>query len=90
MSSFEHKGENHEFTLTNRKYLSMSGVKEVISYNEHQIHLETVQGSCLVKGNGLNIQHLNLENGKLVVEGEISTIDYNVSGGRGFINRIFK
>ncbi|WP_368681583.1 YabP/YqfC family sporulation protein, partial [Limnohabitans sp. Rim47] len=49
MSSFEHKGENHEFTLTNRKYLSMSGVKEVISYNEHQIHLETVQGSCLVK-----------------------------------------
>ncbi len=88
----EHTGEAHELTLLNRQRLNMSGVKEVISFNEDQIQLETVQGSCLIKGNNMNIHQLSLENGRLVVTGEVVTIDYafKQSKGKKFISRVFK
>ncbi len=88
----EQSGEAHELTLLNRKRLNMSGIKEVISFNENQIQIETVQGSCLIKGTNLNIHQLSLENGRLVVTGEIITIDYafKQNKGKNLINRIFK
>lgn len=85
-------GEPHDLSMSNREQLSMNGVKEVLSFNENQIFLETGLGSCVIKGVNLHIQHLNLDNGRLVVNGYVNTIDYDVKGNKakGFINKIFK
>lgn len=82
--------EQHEITLTNRRILVMSGVKEVVSFNEKQVRLDTVQGPCVIEGDDLNIQQLSLENGKMRIEGLINSISYNVKGHKGFMNRVFK
>ncbi len=86
----EYTGEPHEMNLLDRKRLAMSGVKEVVAFNERQIQVETVHGPCMVEGEDLNIQQLNLENGKLVVDGLVTSISYNVRGQKNFMNRIFK
>lgn len=82
--------KSHQFTVSDRKRLTMSGVKEVLSYDEHLIQLETVQGPCLIKGTKMIIQQLSLEQGNLMVEGEFTTIDYSTKGTKGFFNKVFK
>lgn len=92
MSRPEQIVEPHELNMSNREKLTMTGVKEVESFNETQVRLDTVQGPCLIEGEELNIQVLSLETGRLVVSGKIATINYHVKGakGKGLINRIFK
>lgn len=84
--------EPHELSMSNREKMTMTGVKEVESFNEAEIRLDTVQGPCVINGEMLTIQVLSLETGRLVVAGQIVTIDYSVKGakGKGLINRIFK
>lgn len=84
--------EPHELNMSNREKLTMTGVKDVESFNELQVRLETVQGPCLIEGEGLNIQVLSLETGRLVVSGKIVTVNYHVKGakGKGLLHRIFK
>jgi len=74
---------SHSLNLEDRKLLSLTGVKNVGSYDEKEIHLETTAGPLSLKGEGLNISHLDLENGKMVVAGSISSLLYDVSGSRG-------
>lgn len=84
--------EPHELNMSNCEKLTMTGVKEVESFNATQVRLSTVQGPCLIEGEELNIHVLSLETGRLVVGGKIATINYNVKGakGKGLINRLFK
>jgi len=81
----------HSLSLQNRKLLDMKGIKEVDSFNEEKITLQTIQGTLLIKGKNLNIQKLNLDDGSIKIEGQFSALDYsdkNVSGG--FFNKLFK
>lgn len=89
-SRTEYSGESHEMVLTNRQKLAMSGVLEVVSFNEKQVQLGTAHGPLMIGGEDLNIQQLNLENGKLVIEGMITSFSYNLKGRKSLINRVFK
>lgn len=81
----------HSISLQNRKLLEMKGVKEVESFNEEKIILQTIQGTLLIKGKNLNIQKLNLDDGSIKIEGQFSALDYSDKDiGRGFFNRLFK
>lgn len=89
-SRTEYSGESHEMVLTNRQKLAMSGVLEVVSFNEKQVQLGTAHGPLMIGGEDLNIQQLNLENGRLVIEGMITSFSYNLKGRKSLINRVFK
>lgn len=89
-SRTEYSGESHEMVLTNRQKLAMSGVLEVVSFNEKQVQLGTAHGPLMIGGEDLNIQQLNLENGRLVIEGLITSFSYNLKGRKSLINRVFK
>ena len=89
-SRTEHTGESHEIVLTNRQRLAMSGVTEVVSFNEKQVQLGTAHGPLLIGGEDLNIQQLNLDNGRLVIEGLIASFSYNLKGQKSLLNRVFK
>ena len=80
----------HMISLDSRKSLSVTGVKEVGSFDEREITAHTDMGKLLIKGNNLNIKKLNLDTCDLEVTGEICGLDYLDGCSGGFLKRIFK
>lgn len=69
------KGE-YALNLVNREKLQINGVNNVASYDEAEIIIETVLGILVVKGESLHITNLNLEDGKLTVDGYVNRVEY--------------
>ncbi|MFZ5966665.1 MAG: sporulation protein YabP [Bacillota bacterium] len=89
------KSKNQNIILENREKLSISGVEHVTSFNENMIILETVQGVLTIKGNELDINRLNLDDGNVVVEGYVYSMIYSDkesigTKGAGFLGKMFK
>lgn len=67
----------HTLLLSNRSTATLTGVEDVDCFNEQIIILRTSQGMLTLTGEGLNISELNLENGRLIVQGEIVSAEYS-------------
>ena len=81
----------HTITLNDRKRLSITGVEDVDCFNEQIVVLQTPLGTLTVTGAGLNVSQLNLEDGRIALEGEVDAMEY--TGGRkkgGVLGRLFK
>ena len=84
---------SHCIHMENREVLSITGVKDVGSFNEREVTVFTEGGGMTVDGAGLHITKLNLEDGQIVVEGEICAIEYDddVPQQKGsFLSRVFR
>lgn len=66
----------HNLILEERKKLSISGVTDVDSFDEQTVVAYTVKGEITVRGWDLHVSKLNLEQGELTLEGEISSLVY--------------
>lgn len=66
----------HKLQLSERKQLTMTGVTEVVSFEETAVVLHTVLGRLLVQGQGLKLKTLSLDGGQVAVDGEISALIY--------------
>ena len=81
--------------LENREKLSISGVKDVLSFDDLVVMVETELGLLTVKGENLRINKLSIDTSEVIVEGEISYLAYSdkeqskVKGG-SLISKIFK
>lgn len=84
----------HQLNMTNRNLLGVDGVVNMASYDDEKVILETSAGVLEVKGAKLHIQQLNLEHGKVVLDGEIAALTYsneNVSKrSRNFFSKLVK
>jgi len=49
----------------------INGVEELDSFHEEQIAVYTANGLLTIEGEGLHIDRLNLEEGQLIVSGDI-------------------
>ena len=81
----------HAVALVDRKRLSLTGVEDVDCFNEQLVVLRTPLGTLTITGAGLNISQLNLEDGRVEVDGEIDAMEY--SGGKkrgGLLGRLFR
>lgn len=79
-------------TLIGRSKATFTGVEDVDCFNEQVIVLRTPLGALTVAGDALNISELNLSDGRLVVDGEITSLEYSDSKktpGRGFFGKLF-
>lgn len=92
------ENDKHVIVMEGRKRLSLQGVQHVGSFDEQEITLDTNMGFLQLKGEGMHITNLNLDEGSLVVEGFINSVEY-VEGksakgarvrGRGIINKLLK
>lgn len=84
---------NHQLTLSNRNLLGVEGVTNLGSYDHEAIIIETSSGVLEIKGNHLHIQQLNLDQGKLLIDGEIGSMVYtdaNLGKGKGFLGRLIR
>ena len=76
--------------LTDRAKLSISGVEEVLRFDEERIVMRTTLGELAVGGSGLHVGRLSLETGELAVEGLVSELTYSErDAGGGFWSRLF-
>lgn len=81
MQPGEHSG--HSFTLIDRSHAEITGVSDVDCFNEQLVVLITTLGNMTISGSGLNISHLNKEDGRLIVDGEFESIEYSGRKARG-------
>ena len=83
--------EYQELNLIDREQLELKGVIEVMNYDEEEINLKTNRGKMLIGGEGLHIQHLDIEKLQLQVSGKINKLVYDPgSRVKGFFRRLFK
>ena len=81
--------------LENRKKLSISGVKDVLSFDDRMVNLDTDLGMLTVKGEDIRINKLSLDTTEVVIEGNISSLIYNDRQMKGqkeesLLGKIFK
>ena len=67
----------HEFCVRMRKEMSIFGVKEVESFDENCVILQTQGGEMTVEGSGLRIGTLDLERGAVALSGKIDAVYYS-------------
>lgn len=86
--------EVHQLSLNNRNLLAVDGVTNLGSYEEDLLILETVAGVLEIKGARLHVQQLNIDQGRVVIDGEIASLVYTdqdlVKKGRGFLSKLIK
>lgn len=87
------QNRKHDFALRSRKQMSVDGVSDVVSFDEWQVVLITPCGEMTVEGRGLHISVLDLESGKVELDGEVDGIFYSDGNEqnkeRGFLSRLF-
>ena len=66
----------HSFSSRGRDGIVISGVSDVISFDERGVVLETTCGRMAIEGEGLHITVLNIDEGKVSVEGRINGVYY--------------
>ncbi len=66
----------HKLTLNERKTLTVSGVTEVVSFDETAVIAHTDLGTLVVQGKDLQLKTLLPEGGQVAVEGKISALIY--------------
>ncbi|MDO4322727.1 MAG: sporulation protein YabP [Lachnospiraceae bacterium] len=67
----------HTVMWKDRKQGSVTGVTDVLSFDENCIVLETELGMLTVKGKNLHVGRLTLEQGEVDLEGEMDSIVYS-------------
>ena len=80
--------------LENREKLSISGVLDVLSFDDQVIVVETELGLLNVKGDNLRINKLSIDTSEVIVEGEIYSLFYSENNinkkGTSILGKIFK
>lgn len=57
--------------LEDRKNLSITGVVEIISFNDEKVLLNTVFKKLEITGNNLKVSKLDIKNGEVLITGNI-------------------
>ena len=81
--------------LENRNKLSISGVVDVLSFDDQIVIVETELGLLTVKGENLRINKLSIDTSEVIVEGDIASLVYSENKGTdktkgSLISKIFK
>lgn len=74
--------KSHSLILENRQKAHLTGVSEVLGFDENQVTLLTDHGEIALTGEGLHVKKLMLEDGQLAVEGKIDGVVYTQRGRR--------
>ena len=78
------------FELDERKKLTVSGVGEVVSFEENAVVLRTSRGTLLVRGQDLHLKTLSLDGGQVAVDGTVTALIYEEPRREGgFFSRLF-
>lgn len=81
--------------LESREKLTITGVLDVLSFDDQIVIVETQLGLLTIKGEDLRINKLSIDSSEVIIEGEIYNLGYSDSsnekkGSSGILGKIFK
>lgn len=80
----------HKLTLNERSSLTMTGVTEVVSFDENTVILHTSLGTMIIQGKDLQLKNLSQDGGQVAVQGTINAIAYEeLRQSGGWLHRLF-
>lgn len=85
----------HRLTIENRASGTMTGIREVVSFDESQIVLDTDMGLLTLKGKELHVSRLTLDKGEVDINGTVESLNYSSNealrrSGESLLSRLFK
>ncbi|MGL4818709.1 MAG: sporulation protein YabP [Bacilli bacterium] len=66
----------HRIVVEDRKFVEISGVKQVDSFDQLEFLLDTNMGYMVIRGNNLQMNNLDLERGIVSIKGRIDEMIY--------------
>ena len=86
---------SHKLLFQNRQGGSLTGIQDVLSFDENQVILDTDMGLLTIKGKDLHISRLTLEKGEVDMGGTVDSLVYSSNesyrkSGESFLSRLFK
>lgn len=66
----------HKLQLNERRQLTMTGVTEVVSFDEGGVVLQTSLGTLVISGKELQLKTLSLDGGQVAVDGMVTSLVY--------------
>lgn len=85
----------HEVRMEQRENIFITGVNDVISFDEQNVIVDTQMDLLIITGENLHVNKLNLEEGELSIDGQIISMRYEAENNFGkvkssFLGKIFK
>lgn len=84
----------HKVIIDNRNVIKIGAVDDIESFDEEKVVVLCSMGTMTITGKDFKMNKLNVDDGQLIVEGEIDEIAYSntVSDekGGGFFGRLFR
>ena len=80
----------HSLTLESRERLTMTGVTEVVRFDEDEVELRTELGTLLVQGRELKLRTLSPKGGNVAVEGTVTVLSYEEPRARRGFGGLFR
>jgi len=85
----------HTVVMERRENLEITGVNDVISFDEETIIVDTEMGVLVLRGSNLHVNKLNLDAGELNIDGEISNLTYEEEntygkGKQSLLGKLFR
>lgn len=73
---------NHKITIENRNDMQITGVVQVIAYDEYKIVLKTDYGRLTISGKNMVAGEISAQNGILKLTGDIDFLQYQANRGK--------
>jgi sporulation protein YabP len=84
---------SHAVHIDERQRVTITGVTQVDTFNEDNVILHTTMGVLNIKGKGMKVNKLNVDNGDMSIEGEVMSLIYtskDSSSRESLIKKLFK
>jgi sporulation protein YabP len=84
--------EYGEIKIIDRKRISLTGVRKLISFNNKEFVIDSKLGLIILKGDDLELLKLDTSDGNLAIKGRIDSLSYMDETKKeiSFISRLFK
>ena len=82
--------QEERLTLEGRQLLRVTGIREVLRFDETEVILQTAENLLAVRGSGLALRQLTREGGLAEIRGQIDAVSYGqrIEQG-GLLRRLF-
>lgn len=85
---------NHIINITDRKSITLTGVKKIDNFDDREFMIETNMGYLVIKGSGLEIIKLDTYQGDVAIKGKIDSLIYSDNNKKekqeGLLSKLFK
>ena len=93
-NSMQNNNIVQNLVLESRERLTVTGVVDVLSFDDQIVIIETQLGLLTIKGEDLRINKLSIDSSEVIIEGEIYNLGYSESNSvkknTSILGKIFK